>query len=74
MPEAAARSVLRPLPCRSKTVLIIGGSGFLGTELIRQATVAGHETAATFATTRPGTISGVTWLPLDVRDPAQVAG
>lgn len=29
------------------TVLIIGGSGFLGTELVRQATSAGRVTAAT---------------------------
>ncbi|MCX4404987.1 MULTISPECIES: sugar nucleotide-binding protein [unclassified Streptomyces] len=54
------------------TVLIIGGSGFLGTELVRQATVAGHETAATFAS-RPGRASGVVWHQLDVRDPARVA-
>ncbi|MEV0976331.1 sugar nucleotide-binding protein [Streptomyces sp. NPDC049915] len=54
------------------TVLIIGGSGFLGGELVRQATVAGYETAATFAT-RPGTAAGVAWHRLDVRDPAQVA-
>ncbi|MEU9377576.1 sugar nucleotide-binding protein [Streptomyces sp. NPDC048255] len=54
------------------TVLIIGGSGFLGTELIRQATAAGHRTAATFAS-RPGTAPGVAWHPLDVRDPARVA-
>lgn len=59
MPEAAALSIPRPLPCRAMTVLIIRGSGFLGTELARQATAAGHETAATFATTRPGTVSEV---------------
>ncbi|MFE7271895.1 SDR family oxidoreductase [Streptomyces sp. NPDC057623] len=55
------------------TVLIIGGSGFLGTELVRQAVEAGHETAATFATTQPGTPSGTAWHPLDVRDQARVA-
>jgi dTDP-4-dehydrorhamnose reductase len=54
------------------TVLIIGGSGFLGTELVRQATAAGQETAATFAS-RPGRATGVAWHPLDVRDPARVA-
>jgi dTDP-4-dehydrorhamnose reductase len=53
-------------------VLVIGGSGFLGTELVRQATAAGHETAATFAS-RPGRTSGVAWHPLDVRDPARIA-
>jgi dTDP-4-dehydrorhamnose reductase len=54
------------------TVLIIGGSGFLGAELIRQATAAGLETSATFAS-RPGTAAGVSWHPLDIRDPARVA-
>jgi dTDP-4-dehydrorhamnose reductase len=53
-------------------VLIIGGSGFLGAELIRQATAAGLETSATFAS-RPGTASDAAWHPLDVRDPARVA-
>ncbi|WP_369234419.1 NAD(P)-dependent oxidoreductase [Streptomyces sp. R21] len=55
------------------TVLIIGGSGFLGAELIRQATAAGHGTAATFAS-RPGKVPGVVWHPLDVREPERVAG
>ncbi|NGO11526.1 sugar nucleotide-binding protein [Streptomyces sp. HC44] len=54
------------------TVLIIGGSGFLGAELIRQATAAGQETSATFAS-RPGRASGVAWHSLDIRDPARVA-
>lgn len=35
------------------TTLIIGGSGLLGTELIRQAKAAGHATAAMFATREP---------------------
>ncbi|CAL9652361.1 hypothetical protein SUDANB120_06666 (plasmid) [Streptomyces sp. enrichment culture] len=49
------------------TTLIIGGSGFLGAELIRQATAAGHTTAATYAT-RPGTTAATVWHPLDLRD------
>ncbi|MEU1512940.1 sugar nucleotide-binding protein [Streptomyces sp. NPDC005811] len=53
-------------------VLIIGGSGFLGTELVRQAIAAGHEAAATFAS-QPGMSSGVAWHRLDVRDPVRVA-
>lgn len=52
-------------------VLIIGGSGFLGTELVRRATAAGWETAATFRS-RPGTVSGLSWHPLDLRVPGQV--
>ncbi|MFE0876064.1 SDR family oxidoreductase [Streptomyces smyrnaeus] len=53
------------------TILIIGGSGFLGAELARQAAVAGHGTAATFAT-RPGRSADVTWHALDLRDPERV--
>ncbi|MFJ3981320.1 SDR family oxidoreductase [Streptomyces fungicidicus] len=53
------------------TVLVIGGSGFLGTELIRQAVMAGHATAATYAT-RPGTAPHAAWYPLDLRDPGRV--
>ncbi|MFJ9776736.1 SDR family oxidoreductase [Kitasatospora sp. NPDC101157] len=49
------------------TILIVGGSGFLGTELVRQAVAAGHATAATFAT-RPGTTPEVPWHALDLRD------
>ncbi|WP_431896179.1 SDR family oxidoreductase [Nonomuraea sp. bgisy101] len=47
--------------------LIVGGSGFLGSELARQCSLAGHEVAATYLTRRPGEIAGVEWSPLDVR-------
>lgn len=53
-------------------VLVIGGSGFLGAELVRQAVTARHETAATFAS-RPGRSVAVDRHPLDIRDPAGVA-
>ncbi|MFD0311532.1 SDR family oxidoreductase [Streptomyces sp. NPDC127119] len=53
------------------TTLIIGGSGFLGTELIRQAAAAGQPTVATYAT-EPGRAVQVHWRHLDVRDPEQV--
>lgn len=46
-------------------ILIVGGSGFLGGEIIRQASVAGHEVAGTYLS-RPGEAAGVEWLPLDV--------
>lgn len=49
------------------TVLIIGGSGFLGTELVRQAVSAGRRPAATFHS-RPGAHDGA-WHHLDLRDP-----
>ncbi|MFD8378228.1 SDR family oxidoreductase [Streptomyces sp. NPDC059679] len=52
-------------------VLIIGGSGFLGTELVRQATAAGWETAATYCS-RPGSVPGASWYQLDLRAPEQV--
>ncbi|MGQ4389191.1 SDR family oxidoreductase [Streptomyces sp. SAS_270] len=53
------------------TILIIGGSGYLGSELVRQSAAAGHPTAATFAT-RPGKAAEVTWHALDLRDPERV--
>ncbi|MFC9617675.1 SDR family oxidoreductase [Streptomyces sp. NPDC056938] len=49
------------------TILIVGGSGFLGSELIRQARTAGHTTVATYAT-GPGRSSPTAWCPLDLRD------
>lgn len=55
------------------TTLIIGGSGFLGTELIRQARAAGHRTAATYHSTVPASTSDTAWYPLDLRDPERMA-
>ncbi|MFF4849411.1 SDR family oxidoreductase [Streptomyces sp. NPDC001194] len=49
------------------TVLIVGGSGFLGTELVRQARAAGHSTVATYAT-KPSSASPTAWRHLDLRD------
>lgn len=53
------------------TVLIIGGTGFLGTELVRQAVSAGRRPAATFRS-RPGHHDGVAWHHLDLRDPLRM--
>lgn len=50
------------------TVLIIGGSGFLGAEMVRQAVSAGGRPAATFHS-RPGNHAGAAWHHLDLRDP-----
>ncbi|HEV7627490.1 MAG TPA: sugar nucleotide-binding protein [Streptomyces sp.] len=47
-------------------ILIIGGSGFLGTELVRQSVASGWETAATYCS-RPGSIPGASWHQLDLR-------
>ncbi|GAA3063617.1 sugar nucleotide-binding protein [Streptomyces glomeratus] len=48
--------------------MIIGGSGFLGAELIRQARAAGHPTAATYHATKPDDASQALWYRLDLRD------
>ncbi|MFF7438955.1 sugar nucleotide-binding protein [Streptomyces sp. NPDC008122] len=53
------------------TVLIIGGSGFLGTELVRQAATAGRATVATF-NSRPGDAARATWHQLDLRDASRL--
>ncbi|MEU6903490.1 SDR family oxidoreductase [Streptomyces virginiae] len=53
------------------TVLIIGGSGFLGTALLGAARAEGREAAATFHS-RPGDPAAAAWHQLDVRDPAAV--
>ncbi|MGR6917338.1 SDR family oxidoreductase [[Actinomadura] parvosata] len=47
-------------------VLIVGGSGFLGGELVRRCAADGHEVGATYLT-RPGSAPAA-WLRLDVRD------
>lgn len=49
------------------TILVVGGSGFLGTELVRQTRAAGHATVATYAT-KPGAASPNAWCHLDLRD------
>ncbi|MFE7670808.1 SDR family oxidoreductase [Streptomyces albidoflavus] len=49
------------------TILIVGGSGFLGTELVRQAVAAGHTTAATYAN-QPGDPAQAAWYRLDLRE------
>ncbi|WP_432934176.1 sugar nucleotide-binding protein [Microbispora sp. CA-135349] len=46
-------------------VLIVGGSGLLGSELARRCSAAGHEVVATYLT-RPGKIVDVEWAPLDM--------
>ncbi|MFF0558654.1 SDR family oxidoreductase [Streptomyces sp. NPDC004266] len=53
------------------TVLIVGGSGYLGAELARQGSAEGRGTAATFHS-RPGGAPGVAWHQLDLRDPARL--
>jgi dTDP-4-dehydrorhamnose reductase len=47
-------------------ILIAGGSGYLGSELARQAARAGHDVIATYCS-GPGSLTGVRWRQLDVR-------
>ncbi|MFJ3906475.1 SDR family oxidoreductase [Streptomyces sp. NPDC090025] len=62
-------------PAGATSVLVVGGSGFLGGELIRRAADSGWATAATYAT-RPGVAAGaaatVDWHRLDLRDADEV--
>jgi dTDP-4-dehydrorhamnose reductase len=47
-------------------LLVVGGSGFLGLEITRQARRAGRSVAATFHCRVPA-VSGVDWTKLDIR-------
>jgi dTDP-4-dehydrorhamnose reductase len=47
-------------------ILVVGGSGFLGGELVRQSVMAGHDVVATYRT-GPGEAAGAEWRPLDIR-------
>ncbi|MEU0571925.1 sugar nucleotide-binding protein [Nonomuraea sp. NPDC005983] len=54
------------------SILIVGGSGHLGSRLVRLAHAAGQTVAATY-TTRPSGSAGVRWLPVDLRISDQIA-
>ncbi|GAA4949712.1 dTDP-4-dehydrorhamnose reductase [Nonomuraea thailandensis] len=53
-------------------MLIVGGSGFLGGELVRRCAAEGHDVAAT-CLSRPGERAQATWLRVDVRERRDVA-
>ncbi|GIF53314.1 dTDP-4-dehydrorhamnose reductase [Asanoa ferruginea] len=53
------------------TVLVVGGSGYLGGEVCRQAVAAGSTVVATYRR-EPGEAPGARWERLDVRDGAAV--
>jgi len=53
------------------TVLIIGGSGLLGTELVRQAASSDGPPAATYHS-RPGDPARAAWHHLDLRAPLRL--
>ena len=48
-------------------VLVVGASGFLGSELARQSLSMGHAVAGTYAT-RQGNVDDVDWHALEIRD------
>ena len=50
---------------------MVGGSGFLGLEIIRQAGLGGHSVAATFYSRVPA-VAGVDWRALDIRHRSDV--
>lgn len=52
-------------------LLVTGGSGYLGSELVRRAPAAGWDVRATYRTRRPPLEAE--WVQLDVRDEAAVA-
>ncbi len=52
--------------------LITGGTGYLGSTLIRHARARGIAVAATYHQQTPPAFPGVTWHFLDLRDPASV--
>lgn len=54
-----------------RRLLITGGAGYLGEELVRQALAGGWEVGATYLSRRPA-IAGAVWLPLDIRDAGAV--
>ncbi|MET7402671.1 sugar nucleotide-binding protein, partial [Dactylosporangium sp. NPDC005572] len=54
------------------SVLVVGGSGLLGRELVRQALAAGRPTTATFHRAA-APIDGADWRAVDIRDRAAVA-
>ncbi|MEW2348415.1 sugar nucleotide-binding protein [Streptomyces sp. NPDC006684] len=53
-------------------ILVVGGSGFVGSVLVRHAVAEGHETHATYRSGRPPTAPGVVAHALDLRDGAAI--
>ncbi|MEV4086566.1 NAD-dependent epimerase/dehydratase family protein, partial [Nonomuraea fuscirosea] len=54
-------------------VLIVGGSGFLGRELVQLCAAAGHEVGATYLSGTGAKATDAEWLRVDVRSRSGVA-
>jgi dTDP-4-dehydrorhamnose reductase len=53
-------------------VLVVGGSGFLGGEIVRQALATGHHVNATYLT-QAVDVDERSWFAVDIRDRARIA-
>lgn len=51
-------------------LLITGGTGYLGSVLVRQASAQGRRSAATYVRQTPPDLPSVAWYPLDLTDPS----
>jgi dTDP-4-dehydrorhamnose reductase len=56
-----------------RRLLITGGTGYLGRELVLQAQQHGWSVVATSYSQQPSADAGTAWLELDIRNPQQVA-
>ena len=55
-------------------MLVTGGTGFLGREVVAQAVARGDEVIATWHRAEPTSTPGVRWVQLDLSDPVAIVG
>lgn len=56
-----------------KRLLVVGGTGYLGSAVLRQALTQGWQVFATYHSQLPTTAVDITWQQLDIRDAPTVA-